>query len=210
MINLLLADDHAIMREGLKQLFALVADIEVFAEATCGSQVLDRVRQGGMDLVLLDMTMPGICGADLIARIRVLAPRLPILVLSMHNELQTARRALKAGASGFLTKDNDAETLLAAIRKVAAGGRVMDSSLAEQMVFDAVLADHEVLHGRLSDRELHVLRLLARGLTVTAIALELAISHKTVSSHKARLMEKMGFQSNAELVRYALTHGLIE
>lgn len=210
MIHLLLADDHAIVREGLKQLFALAADIEVLAEATCGSQVLDRVRHGGVDLVLLDMTMPGVCGADLIERIRLLAPLLPVLVLSMHNEPQTARQALKAGASGFLTKDNDAETLLAAIRKVAAGGRVIDPGLAEQMAFETVVPEQAELHRRLSERELHILRLLARGMTVMEIALKLAISHKTVSTHKARLMEKMSFRSNAELVRYALIHRLVD
>lgn len=210
MIRLLLADDHTIMREGLKQLFALTADIQVAAEATEGGQVIDGVRQGGIDLLLVDMTMPGICGEDLIARIRAHDAGLPILVLSMHDEAQIARRALKAGANGYVTKDQDPETLLAAIRKVAAGGRFIDPDLAEAMVFESSGAKPPADHDCLSDREFQIMRLLARGVTVNDIAEQLAISNKTVSTHKARLMEKMGFASNADLVRYAVGRGLVE
>lgn len=210
MIRILLADDHAIMREGLKQLFSLVPDIQVVAEATQGGVVLDRLRQDGIDLALLDMTMPGICGEDLITRIRHHYPNLPILVLSMHNELQVARRALRAGANGYVTKDQDPETLLAAIRKVAAGGRFIDPGLAEQMVFGASSDSSEPSHLRLSDREFQILRLLARGVSVNDIATQLAISNKTVSTHKARLMEKMDFATNADLVRYALENDILE
>lgn len=209
MIQLMIADDHAIMREGLKQLFALARDLQVVAEAENGVQLLERLRLGGIDLLLLDMNMPGISGDDLVARIRAHYPKLPILVLSMHNEVQIAQRALKAGATGYLTKDRDPETLLTAIRKVAAGGRFIDAALAEQMVFAATglgpCAQHEVL----TDRELQVMRLLARGMSVSRIATELIISHKTVSTHKARLMEKMGFISTADIVRYAMMQQLL-
>jgi len=208
MIRLMITDDHGIMREGLKQLFGLVGDVRVVAEAVNGAEALERLRDGGVDLLLLDMTMPGIDGEDLVARIRAHYPSLPILVLSMHNAPQIAQRALKAGANGYLTKDRDPETLLTAVRKVAGGGRFLDSQIAEAMAFDT--AGGGAGHDCLSDREFQVMRLLARGMAVNDIAQEFAISNKTVSTHKARLMEKMGFASNAELVRYAIQHGLDE
>ena len=210
MIRVLIADDHAIVREGLKQLFALDNGIVVAGEAVDGSQVLETLRQGGFDLVLLDMTMPGVSGVNLISRIRAQDGAPPILVLSMHNELQIARRALTAGASGYLTKDSRPEILMAAIRKVATGGRFIDPGLAEQMVFEAGDSGSRPPHELLSDREFHILRLLVRGMSVNDVAEELVISNKTVSTHKARLMLKMNFHNNAELVRYAVAHGLIE
>ncbi|MCJ8207938.1 response regulator transcription factor [Pseudomonas sp. RGM2987] len=209
MIQLMIADDHAIMREGLKQLFALAGDLQVVAEAENGVLLLEQLRGGGIDLLLLDMSMPGISGDDLVARIRAHYPQLPILVLSMHNEVQIAQRALKSGASGYLTKDRDPETLLAAIRRVAAGGRYIDAALAEQMAFAASGLGPGSQHDVLTDRELQVMRLLARGMNVSRIATELVISHKTVSTHKARLMEKMGFISTADIVRYAMTQKLL-
>lgn len=210
MIRILLADDHAIVIGGLKQLFALTTDIEVVGEALNGKQVLDLVRKGGIDLVVLDISMPNISGIDLIMRIRAINRELPILVLSMHNELQIARRALTAGANGYVTKDNEPETLLAAIRKVATGGRFIDPTLAQKIAFDSPLTPSQTQHEQLSSRELLIFRLLASGLTVNQIADELSISNKTVSTHKARLMRKMSFSSNAELVRYAVTQGIVE
>lgn len=210
MIRLMIADDHAIIREGLKQLFALVDDIAVVAEATNGAQALDRLRQGGIDLLLLDMTMPGVCGEDLVARVRAHHETLPILILSMHREPQIAQRALKAGASGYLTKDRDPETLLAAIRRTAAGGRFLDPQLAEEMAFDASGLGNQPLHGCLTDREFQIMRMLARGTGINDIADQLSISNKTVSTHKARLMEKMAFASNADIVRYAIAHHLTD
>ncbi len=204
MIRIHLADDHAIMREGLKQLFALSPGLVVTGESVNGAQLLDALRAGGIDIVLLDMTMPGISGAGLIERIRTRYDT-PLLVLSMHNEAQIARRAIAAGASGYLTKDNDPEILVGAVRKVAAGGRFIDPQLAEQLVFaSSASAPHECL----SDREQHILRLLASGLCVNDIAMQLSISNKTVSTHKARLMQKMKFSHNADLVRYAIEHNL--
>ncbi len=210
MIRLMIADDHAIIREGLKQLFALVDDIVVVAEATNGAQALERLRQGGVDLLLLDMTMPGVCGEDLVARVRAHHATLPILILSMHREPQIAQRALKAGASGYLTKDRDPETLLAAIRRIAAGGRFLDPHLAEEMAFDASGLGNQPAHGCLTDREFQILRMLARGTGINDIADQLSISNKTVSTHKARLMEKMAFASNADIVRYAIAHHLTD
>lgn len=210
MIRLMVVDDHAIMREGLKQLFALVDDFVVVAEATNGPQAVDRLREASVDVVLLDMSMPGISGEDLIARLRSHHPALAILILSMHNEPQVARRALQAGANGYLTKDRDPETLLDAIRKVAAGGRVLDAQLAEQMAFEASGLGVPCGHEDLSVREMQVLRLVAQGVGVNRIAVQLAISNKTVSTHKARLMTKMGFASTAELIRYAVANRLID
>ena len=210
MIKVLIADDHAIVREGLKQLFALDDRIVVAGEAANGAQVLDALREGGVDLILLDMTMPGVSGVSLISRIRAQEGAPPILVLSMHNEVQIARRALNAGATGYLTKDSRPEILLMAIHKVAAGGRMIDPVLAEQMAFELGGSGQRPPHTLLSDREFHILRLLVRGISVNGIAEELAISNKTVSTHKARLMQKMNIDNNAELVRYAVEHGLIE
>jgi len=208
-MNILIADDHTLVREGLKQLFALDPGFTVVAEAVDGGQVLEAIRKGGLDLVLLDMTMPGVSGVGLISRIRTQDDAPPILVLSMHNETQIARRALAAGASGYLTKDSHPQILLSAMRKVAAGGRFIDPVLAEQMVFEAG-SDKGLPHELLSDREFHILRLLVRGRSVNEVADELAISNKTVSTHKARLMQKMNFHNNSEMVRYAVEHGLIE
>jgi DNA-binding NarL/FixJ family response regulator len=210
MIHVMIADDHAIMRKGLGQLFALVDDIEVVAEATDGATALERLRRGGVDLLLLDMTMPGISGEDLVSRVRAHYPALPILILSMHKEPQIAQRALKAGANGYVTKDRDPEALLEAIRKVAGGGRFLDPQIAEQMAFEASGMGEQPGHDCLTDREFQVLRLVARGISINDIAAQLAISSKTVSTHKARLMEKMGFTSNADLVRYAITHDLVD
>ena len=208
MIRIHLVDDHAIVREGLKQLFSLSADLDVVGESVNGAQLLDALRAGGIDLVLLDMSMPGIGGVQLIERIRSQYP-VPVLVLSMHNEPQIARRAIDAGATGYLTKDNDPEMLMLAIRKVARGGRFVDPLLAQRPrgLVDPAGAG-QAPHEQLSDREQHILCLLVRGLSVNQIADQLAISNKTVSTHKARLMQKMQFGNNAELVKYGVEHGL--
>lgn len=209
MIRLLMADDHGIMREGLKQLFNKVRDIVVAGEAVNGTQVLSALQQDNFDLLLLDMSMPGINGIALIEQVRLLRPALPILVLSMHHEPQIVKRALLAGAGGYISKDtNDPERLLTAVRRVAGGGRYMDPGMAERVVFEAT--DESILrHAALSKRELEIFMLLAQGQGVTEIASKLFISSKTVSTHKARLMEKMDLKTNADLVRYALTNGLV-
>lgn len=209
MIRLLLADDHAIVRSGLRQLFSLAPDIRVLAEAVDGASVLEALRGELPDVVILDVNMPGLSGPDLITRIKSHWPTLPVLVLSMHNEPQVAARVLKAGASGYVTKDSEMDVLLSAIRKVAAGGKYIVPELAEKLVFDVSLGSEKQPHALLSDRELEVFRLLAVGNGVNEIAEQLCISNKTVSTHKTRLMEKMNLSSTAELVRYALEHGLV-
>lgn len=211
MIKILIADDHAIVRNGLKQLFLLMGDISIEGEAKDGIEVLKMLQHDdSYDLLLLDLIMPGINGVNLITRIRAMDKSPPILVFSMHNELQVAKRVLQAGASGFITKGGAEEMLITAIRKVAAGGRFVDPVLAEQMVFDKTLPEKDVLHNLLSERELCILKLIARGKTGNEIAAKLSISNKTVSTHKVRLMQKMDLKSNVELVRYALDNALVE
>jgi PAS domain S-box-containing protein len=210
MIRILLVDDHALMREGLKQLFALVDGVDVVAEAANGAQAIDALRRTEVDLILLDMSMPGISGPNLINHLRSKENCPPVLVLSTHSELQVARRALGAGAAGYLTKDNDPQTLISAVLRVAGGGRFIDPRLAEQMAFEVDNSAQRAPHESLSDREFEIFNLLARGRSVNDIAEELVISNKTVSTHKARLMQKMNFFNNAELVRYAVAHNLVD
>jgi DNA-binding NarL/FixJ family response regulator len=204
MIKLLLADDHALVRCGLKQIFALTTDVQVAGEAAHGAAVLDGLRELVVDVLLLDLNMPGISGADLIQRVKAHWPHLPILVLSMHNEPQVAARMLKAGANGFITKDCEPDILLAAIRKVAAGGKYIAPELAQAMVFDAMHTTQRPLHHLLSERERVIFKLLTSGKSVNEIALQLSISNKTVSTHKTRLMEKLGTSNMADLMRYAM------
>ncbi|WP_233858250.1 response regulator [Paraburkholderia sp. HD33-4] len=208
MIRILIADDHAIVRGGLRQIIATTSDIVVAAEAAQGAEVIDKLRPCAVDLLLLDMTMPGISGVALIRRVRAEHPSLPVLVLSIHDEAQVASRALRAGATGYLTKDSDPEVLLAAIRKLADGGRFIDPKLVDAMVFDTQRGDvppHEVL----SDREFQVLQMLAAGRSINEIAQACALSAKTISTHKMRLMQKLGLSNNAEVIRYAIRHGMI-
>ncbi|MBC8732542.1 response regulator transcription factor [Paraburkholderia sp. UCT2] len=208
MIRILIADDHAIVRGGLRQIIATTSDIVVAGEAAQGAEVIDKLRACALDLLLLDMTMPGISGVALIRRVRAEHPSLPVLVLSIHDEAQVASRALRAGATGYLTKDSDPEVLLAAIRKLADGGRFIDPKLVDAMVFDTQRGDvppHEVL----SDREFQVLQMLAAGRSINEIAQACALSAKTISTHKMRLMQKLGLSNNAEVIRYAIRHGMI-
>lgn len=209
MIRLLIADDHAIVRTGLKQIFALVPDFEVAGEAENGGEVLERLRQGGVDLLLLDLDMPGIQGANLIARVKTHWPELPILVLSMHNEAHIAARALKAGAAGYITKDCNLDVLLPAIRTVAAKGKFIAPGMAEKMVFYEMPTPQGAPHFLLTDREEQIFRLLTEGMSVNQIAAQIVISNKTVSTHKARLMAKMDLTSMADLMRYAMQHDLL-
>jgi DNA-binding NarL/FixJ family response regulator len=205
----MVAEDHAIVREGIKQLIGMARDLEVVGEAGNGEQLLECLRKTACDVVLLDISMPGVNGLEAIPRIRALASGPAILVLSMHNETQMAARALKVGAAGYATKDSDPALLISAIRKVAGGGRYIDPDLADRMVFEVGLTDSRPPHAQLSEREFSVFERLARGEGVNDIALHLAISNKTVSTHKARLMQKLGVHSMADLVRYAMEHRLV-
>lgn len=210
MTNILIADDHAIVRRGLRQIVATSADITVSAEAADGAEVLDKLRRNPIDLLLLDMNMPGISGLDLIGRVRIEWPALGILVLSMHNEAQVASRALKAGASGYITKDSDPDILMTAIRKVAQGGRFIDPSLVDAIVFRAHNAGDEPPHEILSNREYQVLQRLAAGESINDIARTLSLSAKTISTHKVRLMRKLGLDTNIDLARYAIKHSVAQ
>jgi DNA-binding NarL/FixJ family response regulator len=207
-IRVLLADDHGLVREGLRGLLARAADIEVAAEAATGDEVLARVKEADFDVALLDLSMPGLSGLALIKRLRAEKPKLRILVLSMHGESQYAARALKAGASGYLTKDSAAAQLVGAIRKIAAGGVQISEAAAAQLI--GARGAVETPHSALSDREYEVLRQIVAGRSVTEIAAALHLSVKTISTHKARILEKLDLAGTAELVRYAIEHGLTD
>jgi DNA-binding NarL/FixJ family response regulator len=206
MIRIIIADDHAIVRGGLKQIVATTTDIMVVSEATQGNEVLEQWQQIPCDMLLLDMTMPGMSGVELIKRLHTEKSDLPILVLSMHNEGQIVARALKAGAAGYVTKGSEPEILLSAIRKVACGGKFIDPVLVETMVFHN--GSDNVPHEVLSERELQVLKMIAGGCALGYIADQLHISPKTISTHKMRLMQKLHINNNADLIRYASKHGL--
>jgi len=199
-IRILVADDHKIVRDGLKRILAGAADLEVAAEAANGDEALALVKAGEFDVAMIDMSMPGLSGMDLIKRLKIEKPKLRILVLSMHGEHQYAARALKAGASGYLNKDSAAEALLGALRKIAAGGVHISEAAAASLLQSGDKSPHQTL----SDREFEVLRLLVEGLGPTEIGDKLHLSVKTVSTHKARILEKLGLGSTADLVRYAL------
>jgi DNA-binding NarL/FixJ family response regulator len=207
MIRVLLADDHEIVRDGLKRILGASSDVQVAGEAANGDDALALARAHDYDLALLDMSMPGLSGIDLIKRLKLEKPRMKLLVLSMHGEPQYAARALKAGAAGYLTKDSAAEQLVGAIRKVAAGGVLVSEAAAAGLL--AASTGEGPLHSRLSDREFEVFKQLAGGASPTEIARRLHLSVKTVSTHKTRIQEKLGLSSTAELVRYALEHQLL-
>lgn len=204
MTRIVLADDHKIVRDGLKRILGATGDLEVAAEAADGDELVRLVKASDYDVAVVDMSMPGLAGIALIKRLKDEKPKLRILVLSMHGEQQYAARALKAGASGYLNKDSAAELLVGALRKVAAGGMHIGEAAAASLV-GAERSAHEAL----SDREFEVLRLLVEGLGPTGIGERLHLSVKTVSTHKTRILEKLGLGSTAELVRYALEHKLI-
>ncbi|MDN7178746.1 response regulator transcription factor [Caballeronia sp. SEWSISQ10-4 2] len=208
MIKILIADGHVLVRCGLRRIIAATTDIAVADEAARGFEVVDKLRIGYVDLVLLEMAMPGISGVDLIRRVRAERPRLPVLVFSTCNEAHVASRALRAGATGYVTKNSDPDVLLAAIRQLASGGRFIDPKLVDAIIFETYEGDappYEVLSGR----EFQVLQILAAGRSINDTALGLALSAKTISTHKMRLMQKLGLGNNAELMRYAIRHGLV-
>lgn len=210
MIRIVIADDHAIVRAGLKQMFAIMPEMEVVAEAVDGESVLETLRHTRSDVLLLDLNMPGISGPELIGRLKSHWPSQPILVLSMHDTAQIASRALKAGADGYVTKDSEPQVLLSAIRKVSAGGRFISSEVAQKLALMATTSGDSLPHNALSVREFDVFRCLIKGLGVNDIADQLSISNKTVSTHKARLLEKMQMSSVAELTRYAMDNQLFD
>lgn len=202
MIRLFIADDHFLVREGLKRVLSASCDIVIAGEATNGGETLSAIRNKEISVLLLDMSMPGISGIDLVKRIKGERPALPILILSMHGEAQLAAKALQTGASGYVTKGKGGDILASAIRKVAGGQKYIDPDLAEKIIFD-IRMPTESVQEQLTDRESQVLKMLQVGKTVTQIAHELALSPKTVSTHKIRVMQKLNCHNNAELLRYS-------
>lgn len=210
MMRVLIADDHAIFRLGLKDLLNTEFDKVTFAEARNADEALDQVRKQNWEIVILDISMPGRSGLDILQEIKRLRPKLPVLLLSMHPEEQFARRALKSGAAGYLTKESVPDELKKAVRKALGGGRYVSSALAEKLACDLDPGMETPLHDLLSDREFQVLRMVASGKTVKDIADELALSVKTVSTYRTRLLEKTRMKNNAELIRYAVQSHLVE
>ena len=209
MLKILIADDHPVFRRGLKQIIAETTDMVVAGEATNGWEVLSKVRTGNYDLVLLDISMPGKDGMDVLTQLKNERPALLVLMVSMHPEEQYAVRALKAGASGYLTKESAPDELIVAIRKVSTGRKYVSSALAERLA--ALLQeDAEVLpHEALSSREYQVMCMIASGKTLKEIAGELSLSIKTISTYRSRILEKMKMRNNAELIHYAVKNRLV-
>lgn len=210
MIRIVLADDHAIVREGLKRIVSDAADFEVAGEAADGGEVMKVVREQDFDVLVLDLSMPGRSGMELIRQVKAEKPRLKVLVLSMHQESQYAVRAIKSGASGYLTKESAPAQLEQAIRKIASGGAYITAEVAEQLALGAMPGSEAAPHESLSDREFEVFRMLVAGVAVSEIAQRLNLSVKTVSTHKSNLMHKLGLGNQSELVKYALRHGLAD
>lgn len=209
--NILIVDDHAIVRDGLKQILSGQADIIVGGEAGDGVSAMKLIHQQSWGLVLLDMSMPGVSGIELIKKIKAEKPSLPLLVLSMHKEDQYAGRALKAGASGYLCKDSASNQLVTAIRKIANGGTFISPEAAEKIALQSFVTKGSApAHTLLSEREYQIFEMLVSGQSVTEIGHLLNISIKTVSTHKTRIMNKMGLNSLADLVRYAMEHNLTD
>lgn len=209
MIKILVVDDHAIVREGLKQIIADSTDMVVAGEAENDLQVFEEVRRQKWDVVLLDINLPGRGGMAILKQLKSERPRLPILILSMHPEDQYAIRTLKAGAAGYVTKESAPRELIAAIRKVAAGGKFITPGLAEKLASGLGDSFDASPHNTLSDREYQVLVMIASGKTPTEIAAELSLSVKTISTYRARILEKMKMTNNAQLTHYAVQNGLV-
>jgi two-component system invasion response regulator UvrY len=209
MLKILIADDHPIVRQGLKQALAESRDMVVAGEAGDGQEVLSEVSQRDFDIVVLDITMPGRNGLDILKDIKHMNPELPVLILSFHPEEQYALRALRSGASGYLTKQSAVSELESAIRKIAAGGKYVTLSLGESIAF-YLDAKEEVPHETLSDREYEVMCMIASGKSVTTIANELSLSVKTVSTHRSRILQKTHLRDNTGIIRYCLQHSLVD
>src|SRR5262245_13252185 len=210
MIKVCVVDDHAVVREGLKRIIAENPGMAVTAEAGDGHEALRIIQSQPCDVVLLDITMPNKSGLDVLKELHANTPRLPVLVLSMHAEDQYAVRVLRAGAAGYLTKESAPAKLVQAIRKVVRGGKYVSQTLAEKLVYDLDSDTSKAPHEALSDREYQVLCMIASGKTVTDIADELALSVKTISTYRVRMLEKLNMRNNAELTRYAIKEGLVD
>ncbi|OPY76839.1 MAG: Response regulator UvrY [Syntrophorhabdus sp. PtaU1.Bin058] len=209
MIRILVADDHAVVREGIKQILASREGMVVEDEAGSGQEVLSKITKKDFDLILLDISMPGRNGLEILKDIKVMQPKLPVLILSMHPEEQYAVRMLRAGAAGYLTKASAPQELISAIQKVSTGGKYVTTSLAEKLAFELDAGAEKPHHERLSNREYEVMLKLASGQTVSEVAEELCLSAKTIATYRTRILEKMGMKKNAELTLYAVKNNLI-
>ncbi len=210
MIKVLLGDDHAIVRQGLKQILTEESGQFQCGEAENGPAVMSAIYSKEWDVVILDISMPGLSGLDILKEVKKIKPKLPVLILTMHSEEQFALRAIRAGASGYLTKDSAPEELIKAVRKVLDGGKYVNEQLAELLASDIERNLDKPVHDILSDREYQVMRMIASGRTAKQIADELSLSVKTVSTYRARLLEKMNMKTNAELTHYAIQNKLVE
>ena len=210
MIKILIADDHAIVREGLKQILSESLDLVVVAEASSGQEVLEKISKNDLDLVVLDIAMPGRGGLDILKEIKTQKPRLPVLMLSMYPEEQYAIRVLKSGASGYLTKESAPSELVMAIRQISQGKKYISPSLAEKLAIDLELSPDKLPHEILSDREYQVMCMIASGKTLKEIADGLSLSIKTISTYRSRILEKMNMKTNAELTHYAIKSNLVD
>ena len=210
MIRVLVADDHPLLRSGIKQVLSQESDVAVMGEAEDSEQVLEKIDEQGWDVVILDIAMPGRSGLDALREIRRRKPNLPVVVLSMHSEEQFAVRALRAGASGFISKSDSPGEIVRAIRKVVTGKKYVSAALAETLVNALESEAQRPPHEALSDRELQVMCKIASGRTVSEIAAEISLSVKTVSTYRARVLDKMSMRTNSELTRYALQTGLVD
>lgn len=209
MTRVLVVDDHPVVREGLKRIIAEGSDLTVAGEASDGEEALTAIRNNPCDVVLLDISLPKKNGLEVLKQLRQEMPRIPVLVLSMHSEDEYAVRMLRAGASGYLTKESTPTNLVSAIRKVIRGGRYVSTTLAEKLAFDLHSDTDRPAHELLSDREYQILTMLSSGKTVSEIAAELTLSVKTISTYRVRVLEKLHLKNNAELTRYALKQGLV-
>ncbi|OPY67832.1 MAG: Response regulator UvrY [Syntrophorhabdaceae bacterium PtaU1.Bin034] len=209
MIRILVADDHTVVREGIKQILAGQEDMVVEDEAGNGQEVLNKVAKKDYDLILLDISMPGRSGLEILEEIKALHPKLPVLILSMHPEEQYAVRMLRAGAAGYLTKASAPHELISAIQKVSRGGKYVTVSLAEKLAFELDAGAEKPRHEKLSNREYQVMLMLAMGRSVSEVAEELCLSAKTISTYRTRILEKMDMKKNAELTLYAVKNNLI-
>lgn len=209
-MRVLITDDHPLIRRGLRQVLEERCDEIFVGEATNASEALEKVMAEPWDVIIMDITMPGRSGLDILKDIKLARPCLPVLILSVHPEDQFAARVLKSGAAGFVPKESAPDELVKAIRKVVAGGRYVTPAFAEKMAFDLSANSHKPLHETLSDREFQVLRLIASGRAVGQIAEQLKLSVKTISTYRARVLEKLRLQNNAELTHYAIMQHLVD
>jgi DNA-binding NarL/FixJ family response regulator len=208
MIRVVVADDHPIVREGVRQILERAGDIAVVAEAGDGAELIRKVSQGNFDVVILDISMPGRDGIDVLKQLRYEDPKVRVLIMSIHPEELFAIRALKAGAAGYLTKESVSDELVVAVRRVMRGGRYISERLAEQILHELEGDPGKPPHAALSDRELEVLLMIAAGKSLTRIAEDLSLSVKTIATYRARILEKMNMRTNAEIIRYVIQRGL--